>query len=665
MKNYLFLILLVFWSIPNFSQDFQMPKGPSQDLNRGGNLQNSSIADSLMNRFGDKSTRLNKNPDAKIQDYLIITRQNDTIVVDTSLTIEKYHKINFLREDDFELIPFSNTGIAYNTLSFSAIKSIKPKMGASNKYISYDSADDVVYYDLPTPFTELMYRSVFEQGQLLDAVYAVNTSRQFNFSISRKGLRSLGNYQNFLSNTSNFSFTTNYLSKNRKLKIRSHYSNQKLFSEQNGGINDSDISNFENGNSQFLDRGVFDPNFENAHNEFLGKRFYSDQTYILKEKDSLNNRSLEFFNSVYFEEKKYKFQQKSSDEFFGDSFVSQEINDKLFLKSFNLQTGLVLQSDKFGKFNLGLRYIADRYSLENYQIDDFVDNSQNINSKTTYLNGSYSKEFSKIKLKLNTENFIFGDNQSNSFSSIVKFNFKNDNSLALKYNFYSVAPSYNTLLHSSNYENYNWDNEFDNSATNSISLNLILSNILDLDIDLISVKKHVQFEKLIDDNSPGINNYSIVPVQYLDNLEVLKIKLARKIKFGKFSIDSKLLLQKTMSDNIINLPEIVSRNTFYYSTDMFKKALYLQTGFGVKYFSKFYMNGYDPLLSELYVQNEKEIGEFPIIDFFINAKIQQTRLYFKFEHFNSSFTGYNYYSAPNYPYRDFTFRFGLVWNFFM
>ena len=665
MKNYLFLILLVFWSIPNFSQDFQMPKGPSQDLNRGGNLQNSSIADSLMNRFGDKSTRLNKNPDAKIQDYLIITRENDTIVVDTSLTIEKYHKINFLREDDFELIPFSNTGIAYNTLSFSAIKSIKPKMGATNKYISYDSADDVVYYDLPTPFTELMYRSVFEQGQLLDAVYAVNTSRQFNFSISRKGLRSLGNFQNFLSNTSNFCFTTNYLSKNRKLKIRSHYSNQKLFSEQNGGINDSDISNFENGNSQFLDRGVFDPNFENAHNEFLGKRFYSDQTYILKEKDSLNNRSLEFFNSVYFEEKKYKFQQKSSDEFFGDSFVSQEINDKLFLKSFNLQTGLVLQSDKFGKFNLGLRYIADRYSLENYQIDDFVDNSQNINSKTTYLNGSYSKEFSKIKLKLNTENFIFGDNQSNSFSSTVKFNFKNDNSLALKYTFYSVAPSYNTLLHSSNYENYNWDNEFDNSATNSISLNLILSNILDLDIDLISVKKHVQFEKLIDDNSPGINNYSIVPVQYLDNLEVLKIKLARKIKFGKFSIDSKLLLQKTMSDNIINLPEIVSRNTFYYSTDMFKKALYLQTGFGVKYFSKFYMNGYDPLLSELYVQNEKEIGEFPIIDFFINAKIQQTRLYFKFEHFNSSFTGYNYYSAPNYPYRDFTFRFGLVWNFFM
>ena len=665
MKNYLVLILVVFWSIQGFGQDFQMPKGPPQDLEQGGNLRNSSIGDSLMSKFGGKSTRLNKNPDAKIQDYLIITRQNDTVIIDTSLTIEKYHKINFLRKDDFELIPFSNTGVAYNTLSFSANNSIKPKMGASNKYISYKSVDDIVYYDLPTPFTELMYRSVFEQGQLLDATYSVNTSRQFNFSISRKGLRSLGNYQNFLSNSSNFSFTTNYFSKNKKFKLRTHYANQKLFSEQNGGISDSDISSFENGDNQFLDRGVFDPNFENAHNEFLGKRFYSDQSYKLKEKDSLISTSLELFNSISLEEKKYKFQQNTSNEFFGNSFEPQEINDKIFLNTFNLESGFILESDSYGKFNLGLRYTADRYFMENFQIDQYVDNSQEINSKTTFFSGSYSNQISKIKLYFNTENFIFGDNKSNSISSALVFNLKNDNSLIFKYNLYSVAPNYNTLIYRSNYENYNWDNEFDNSVTNSIKFRIELKNILDLDVDLISVKKHIQFERFTIENLDGSFDYSITPVQYSEDLEVLKFKLARKINFGKFSIDSKLLLQKTLSNDILNLPELVSRNTFYYSTDMFKKALYLQTGFGVKYFSSFYMNGYDPLLSELYVQNEKEIGGFPIIDFFINAKIQQTRLYFKFEHFNSSFTGYNYYSAPNYPYRDFTFRFGLVWNFFM
>ena len=664
MKYYLFYILVILYSFPNFGQDFQIPKSPSQELDRGGNLQNSSITDSLMSKFGNRSTKLNKNPDAKIQDYLIISRTNDTVAVDTSLTIEKYHKINFLRKDDFDLIPFSNTGVAYNTLSFYGINSINPKMGASNKYYSYDSVDDVVYYDLPTPFTELMYRSVFEQGQLLDAVYSVNTSRQFNFSISRKGLRSLGNYQNFISSSSNFKISTNYFSKNKKYRFRTHYTNQKLFSEQNGGINNSDILNFENGNSQFLDRGVFDPNFENAHNEFLGKRFYVDQSYVLIDKDSISNSNLELFNSIYLEEKKYKFQQSSSDEFFGDSFVSQEINDKILLNSLNLQAGLIYNSDIFGKINLGLRYVSDKYSLENYQIDQYIDNTQSINSKTTFITAEYLKTFSKIELNAKTENFIFGDNKSNMFSSSIMVQLKNNNSFTANYKLFSSVPNYNFLLHRSNYENYNWNNQFDNTITNSISLGLKLNEIIDLDVDLISVKKHIQFEKIVNDLADS-SEYSILPVQNNGNLDILKLQLSRKINFGKFSIDSNLLFQKSLSDDIINLPQIVSRNTVYFSTDMFKKALFLQTGFGVKYFSKFYMNGYDPLLSELYIQNEKEIGEFPIIDFFINAKIQQTRLYFKFEHFNSSFTGYNYYSAPNYPYRDFSFRFGLVWNFFM
>ena len=664
MKYYLFFILVILCSFPNFGQDFQIPKSPSQELDRGGNLQNSSITDSLMSKFGNRSTKLNKNPDAKIQDYLIISRSNDTVAVDTSLTIEKYHKINFLRKDDFDLIPFSNTGVAYNTLSFYGINSINPKMGASNKYYSYDSVDDVVYYDLPTPFTELMYRSVFEQGQLLDAIYSVNTSRQFNFSISRKGLRSLGNYQNFISSSSNFKISTNYFSKNKKYRFRTHYTNQKLFSEQNGGINNSDILNFENGNSQFLDRGVFDPNFENAHNEFLGKRFYVDQSYVLIDKDSISDSSLELFSSIYLEEKKYKFQQSSSDEFFGDSFVSQEINDKILLNSLNLQAGLIYNSDIFGKINLGLRYVSDKYSLENYQIDQYIDNTQSINSKTTFITAEYLKTFSKIELNAKTENFIFGDNKSNMFSSSIMLQLKNNNSFTANYKLFSSVPNYNFLLHRSNYENYNWNNQFDNTITNSISLGLKLNEIIDLDVDLISVKKHIQFEKIVNDLADS-SEYSILPVQNNGNLDILKLQLSRKINFGKFSIDSNLLFQKSLSDDIINLPQIVSRNTVYFSTDMFKKALFLQTGFGVKYFSKFYMNGYDPLLSELYIQNEKEIGEFPIIDFFINAKIQQTRLYFKFEHFNSSFTGYNYYSAPNYPYRDFSFRFGLVWNFFM
>ena len=666
MKSYFVLILTIFSFFQNFGQDFQMPNMPTKELERGGNLQNSSIADSLLSNFGDKSTKLNKNPDAKIEDYLLITRQYDTLRIDTSLTINKYHKINFLRKDNFGLMPFSNTGVAYNSLVFEPSNSISPKIGASNKYFAYDSPDDVVYYDLPTPFTELMYRSVFEQGQLLDAIYSVNTSRQFNFSISRKGLRSLGNYQNFISSSSNFKFTTSYKSRNKRFRFRTHYNKQNLFSEQNGGIRDSDVPNFENGIDQFLDRGVFDLNFENASNDFISKRFYIDQFYVLKESDSIKNYSIELSNSIYFEEKNYRFNQSSSDDFFGDYFISQEIRDELFLNTMNFQSKLLVSSKNLGNINLGLIYIDDQYSLENYQIDEYIDNSVKIDAKTVYLNTGLEKSFSNIDLNLKLINYIHGDNKSNLFQSKINFHLKEENYLAFQYSFTSTPPNYNQILHRSNYEAYNWTNQFKNPITNSLAFSLRLSKIFDLDLEYISVKNHIQFHKLPFDDLDSTIDYSIVPLQYAaDDLNLLKINLARKIKLGKFSFDTRILIQRLLENEIINLPELVTRNTLFYSTDMFNKALFLQTGFGFSYFSKYFMNGYDPLLSELYIQNDKMIGGFPLIDFFVNAKIQQTRLYFKFEHLNSSFTGYKYYSAPNYPYRDFTFRFGLVWNFFM
>ena len=146
MRNTINIFFLIFIFKIGNSQELQIPPNRIQDIEIDDNLQNSSIRDSIMSKFGNRSTKLNKNPDAKIQDYLIITRYHDTIIVDTSLTIEKYHKINYLRRDNFDLIPFSNTGVAYNTLSFSGINTIAPKMGASNKYYTYDSADDVEFH---------------------------------------------------------------------------------------------------------------------------------------------------------------------------------------------------------------------------------------------------------------------------------------------------------------------------------------------------------------------------------------------------------------------------------------------------------------------------------------------------------------------------------------
>jgi hypothetical protein len=157
----------------------------------------------------------------------------------------------------------------------------------------------------------------------------------------------------------------------------------------------------------------------------------------------------------------------------------------------------------------------------------------------------------------------------------------------------------------------------------------------------------------------------VTPKQYEKTINYLSVKVSREFKWWKLALDNTVLYQQVdQEDDVLNVPQIVTRNSLYYTDYFFKKALYLQTGFTFNYFTKYYANDYNPILAEAFVQNTREIGEFPMVDFFVNARIRQTRIFFKVEHLNSRMTGNTFYTAPNYPYRDFMIRFGLVWNFF-
>jgi len=166
-------------------------------------------------------------------------------------------------------------------------------------------------------------------------------------------------------------------------------------------------------------------------------------------------------------------------------------------------------------------------------------------------------------------------------------------------------------------------------------------------------------------NDDALGKQLVSPKQFDKAINYLSLKVSREFKYMNFALDNTVLYQEVGQDNaILNVPKIVTRNTLYYSNYFFKKALFLQTGITFNYFSKYYANDYNPVIAEAFVQNQTKIGAFPMLDFFINARIRQTRIFLKAEHFNSGFTGNTFYNAPNYPYRDFMIRFGLVWNFF-
>ena len=659
MKISLSIILVFSLSVNLFSQNIDKPNMSLRELKQ--NFDITQLSDSLMDSFTiEKSTKVLKNLDAKIEDYTIINQRNDSLKVDTSLTIDKYYKLNYLRADNFELIEFSNTGHTYNLLSFSESKGLFPQIGSNAKHYNYSQANDIHYYHVATPFTELMYRTAFVQGQLLDALFSVNTSPRFNFTISRKGLRSLGNYQHFLSSSSNFRFSTNYNSRNSKYFLKTHYVNQNLFSEENGGIRDDDIINFESGNTEFIDRSVFDPQFENADNSLQGKRFHFNQKYIIKNSvDSLNTRKWSIGNIITLENKYYQFKQTSPNEYFGEFTGFTQINDKVSFDTFLVNFNTTYSSSKLGMATVFMNYRNVDYSYENladinnnFFYESITDDNYSFGFNYLLKKDSYSIDFQfESMLSGNIEGSVIGAglllniNQDSS----VKFSFMNTDS----------SPDYNFMLTNSSYSNYNWNNIFNNTNTARYILNFKSDKLFKFNFEFNKISNYTYFSK-------DVNGF-VVPMQEASNIGMFKMNISKKLSFKKFTLENKVQFQKVGDESlgVINIPDLILRNTFYYQNELFNKALFLQTGFTLNYFSEFYMNGYDPLLSEFYVQNNKLIGNFPRIDFFVNAKIQQTRIYLKAEHINSSITGYNYYSAPNYPYRDFSIRFGLVWNFFM
>jgi Putative porin len=213
-------------------------------------------------------------------------------------------------------------------------------------------------------------------------------------------------------------------------------------------------------------------------------------------------------------------------------------------------------------------------------------------------------------------------------------------------------------LFQSSYKFYNWSNNFNNEKINNLKI-IANTKYGNATLQYTILQDHLYF------SNDSINRQIISPKQYTSAINYVSFLASKEFKFRKFALDNTVLFQEVkQNDKILNLPNITTRNTVYYSNFFFKKALFLQTGITLNYFTKYYGDDYNPITGEFFIQKTKKIGNFPILDVFVNGRIRQTRIFFIAEHINALFSKPNYLTAPNYPYRDFVFRFGLVWNFF-
>jgi hypothetical protein len=602
---------------------------------------------------------------APITSYKIYTIERDTTLVDTSLSIKKEYEYNYLRKDNFGLLPFVNEGQTYNTLQYSLNKfSAYPEFGYKAKHFNYLEAEDIKYYSVATPITDLYFKTVMEQGQSLDALLTLNTSKQFNFSIAYKGLRSLGKYINQLSSTGNFRFTTSYFTKNKRYIINAHYTSQDFLNNENGGI--TTPFDFESKNKDFKERQRLEVYLTDAKSFLKGKRIFFDHGFRINPANGSNN--LYILHQFDYENKYFEYNQVTLNsevgikkiKRFGDSYLYGGINDQVRYNRMYNKVGAAYENATLGKF----QFFAEDFRYNYYYNTVYINSGQRVpnalNDKINSIGGQYEYQKNKWNAKLQYSNSI-SDQSLTNIDGKVSYTLNDKNKLSFQYQKINKLPDHLYNLHQSSFISYNWNNNFKNEKINSIAVNAE-TKWANASLQVTNLDDFLYYS----DDSANDSIQLVTPKQYGKSIQYLSVKVNKEFKFWKLALDNTLLYQKVnQTDTILNVPQFVTRNTLYFSNHFFKRALYLQAGVTFNYFTKYYANNYNPVIGEFFVQNKKEIGDFANCDFFINMRIRQTRIFVKAEHFNSAWAGKNtFYAAPDYPYRDFLIRFGLVWTFF-
>ena len=650
MRIFFFLIFLAFPTLL-FSQDKN-----SKDFNSN-------------SKYQQQADTTKKQKVATIDLYRVITIDRDTTYIDTSLTIKREYSHNYLRKDTFGLLAFANDGQTYNTLNYSLTDfSAFPEFGFKAKHFNFLEANQIRYYSVATPITELYFKTTIKKGQSADSFITLNTSENLNFSIAYRGLRSEGQYINQLSSTGNFRFTVSYNTKNKRYYSNAHYTYQDILNQENGGITTN--SDFESGDPNFSNRQRLEVFLNNAKSFLKGKRIFVDHNFRINATKGVNN--LYVAHQFNYENKYFEYNQTTVPSNvgsqivyrFGASFVESGINDQTHYNKMYNKMGLIYENTILGKFQFFAEDFRSNYFYHQILIFDNKTVPSSLSQNINNIGGQYEYQKNKWNGKFLYSRSITNQSLSN-LDAKLKYDYNDETELTFSYQNINKLPNNNYDLYQSSYVQYNWSNDFKNEKINSVSANAV-TPWLNASLQYSILNDHLYFADVSTDAQILARTQIIAPAQYDKTINYLSVKASREFKFGSFALDNTILYQKvSQQDKILNVPEIVTRNTFYYSNYFFKKnALFLQTGISLNYFSKYLGNEYNPVIGEFFVQNKKEIGNYPNLDFFINAKIQRTRIYFKAEHFNSSLTGSNFYSSPNNPYRDFTIRFGLVWNFF-
>ena len=582
--------------------------------------------------------------------------------------------------------------------------SLLPKFEASTKFRYRENifegygrkATTINFYQTERPYTSLSYFSSIEDEYQVEVLHTQNLTQRWNFSFHYNLINSEGSYTNQKTKNNYFDFTTNYFSKNLKYQVKGGIIWQKLNLQENGGISTdslftNDIQTNRGGmpvnlNSAYTDYNTFcvfaQQSYTLAHQP--GLLVISDTTWIVRAKDSVSTDStanldtlqkknitdsfLINYDTTVFEPHIFNFgafvhniefnKQKHN---YTDPATSAE-----YYPLIRFDSVLTLDSDYVYSLENSLFWTNDIY--KDYQFHNPIKlyfgirhtaiGVRDIEKYRTYsVLSPFAKAIISTKhfyLTFGAETAISSDYQNGDYALSGNLAWQPDSSHSFNL-FASVSgkdPDLFYYRYISNTACWQPDN-LQKINVQKIGFDYSWKNYLQIGSTLSNVANNVWISKIL------------LPYQTDQSALLSQSTLKCNFELGIFRFQSFNLLQFTTDEEIFRLPRFATKNSLFVELKIFKKALILQTGFDLRYNTKFHADAYMPAAAVFYQQDEYSVGGTPWADFFIAGQIKHATLFAKVLHFNTLFEKQpSYFMLPHYPGQDLTVQWGVRWRFF-
>ena len=513
---------------------------------------------------------------------------------------------------------------------------------------------DIRFYDTKKPYTRVFGLVGQRQEQFLSLLHTNNIGN-FNYSVLFNRYKNKGFYKRQLGTCDNLVSTLHYSSKNSKYKIKGWIVSNQLKHEENGGIiSQNNFDSLYRENKELISVQLSESKRVNRQLQAGLMQYFSPKA----QKDSSSCFNL--FHRIYYKQGSFVFVDEKPDPAYYESIFldSSFTRDSSLLQTLNNQIGISGSLDK--KKNIAYR-ISYRNELGIEK--QFGTRLISVNTKEYILqrDTNYMNHFTELRSHISGKNSKIGISTEYAWAGFYKGNytlqlnarfdqlFKNA-SLDVNYAQEKRNPDLFHLNYSSNH--YRWKNNFE--AVNNYQINgkLSISN------GLIWIENYSQItENMIWFYTPD------QPLQYTNSIFINRVSGGGKVKWKKLHLNASAHYQFTNTSEILSLPQVHLHSQLFFENTSVRKDAKIQIGFQLNYYSSFQSNAYSPGTNMYYVSGREICGNYPFIDFFLNAEIQPVKFFILIDHLNQGLSGSNYFLTPNLPMADRSIKFGFTWLF--